>query len=648
MSFLKNAFIRTKILSLIIPICVVGIGATLFMSDRFRTVDSAYSEFISEDYQAEVDLVASTRGLVSIGYAAYQILSYDAQDPGFKVANDFYKETTASLISRMQKAKGGRPEDAAAIDDIIARSKDLIAHMDDAVKLGEDAREAEAKSALARADLLLKPLLADTRELTTSMKNNINARATALAEQTRSTILISLVVLTIVFAASIGMALFVSSRGITAPIAKLRERMISLAGGDTEGGVDGQDRRDEVGQMARAVSVFRDNALERIRLENEAEANRSLSDRERTARDAEKARDEADTKFAVDRLGDALGRLAQGDVAYRIDSPFVAHLDALRANFNESAGNLSEALRAVGRNARGIDASANEIRSAADDLSKRTEQQAASVEETAAALEEITTTVRDATKRAEDAGNLVAQARTGAEKSGLVVRDAVIAMKEIERSSGEITNIISVIDEIAFQTNLLALNAGVEAARAGDAGKGFAVVAQEVRELAQRSAQAAKEIKALIIMSGNHVRSGVELVGNTGTALEVIVAEVQEINRHVDAIVKSAREQSIGLQEINTAVNAMDQGTQQNAAMVEQSTAASHSLARDAASLNQLLSRFNLGEEVQRPAAVAGVLREASATSSGVASPARALGRKIATAFGGRASATAEKVWEDF
>jgi methyl-accepting chemotaxis protein len=648
MSFLKNALIRTKVLSLIIPICVVGIGATLFMSDRFKTVDSTYSEFISDDYQAEVDLVASTRSLVSVGYAAYQTLAYDVQDPGSKVANDFYKENTASLISRLEQSKGGRPEDTAAIDDFIARSKNLTAQMDDAVKLGAEGRDAEAKSALARADLLIKPLLADMRDLTTLMKKNINTRASALTEQTRSTILISLVVLTIVFAASTGMALFVSSRGITAPIAKLRERMISLARGDAEGGVDGQDRRDEVGQMARAVSVFRDNALERIRLENEAEANRSLSDQERAARDAQKARDEADTKFAVDRLGDALGRLAQGDVAYRIDTPFVAHLDALRTNFNESAGNLSEALRAVGRNARGIDASANEIRSAADDLSRRTEQQAASVEETAAALEEITTTVKDATKRAEDAGNLVAQARTGAEKSGLVVRDAVVAMKEIERSSGEITNIISVIDEIAFQTNLLALNAGVEAARAGDAGKGFAVVAQEVRELAQRSAQAAKEIKALIIMSGDHVRSGVELVGNTGTALEVIVAEVQEINRHVDAIVKSAREQSIGLQEINTAVNAMDQGTQQNAAMVEQSTAASHSLARDAASLNQLLARFNLDEGAQRPGVVAGVVREASPTSPGVASPARALGRKIAAAFGGRPSAVAEKAWEDF
>ncbi len=293
-----------------------------------------------------------------------------------------------------------------------------------------------------------------------------------------------------------------------------------------------------------------------------------------------------------------------------------------------------------------IDGGANEIRASADDLAKRTEQQAASVEETAAALEQITTAVKDSTRRAQEAGSLVAHTKAEAERSGEVVRRAVVAMQQIEKSSSEISSIISVIDEIAFQTNLLALNAGVEAARAGEAGKGFAVVAQEVRELAQRSASAAKDIKGLITASNEHVQSGVALVGQTGEALTKISTEVVEINGHVSAIVEAAQEQSSGLQQINTAVNQMDQDTQKNAAMVEETNAASHSLARELTALAQLLAQFRLSEagrsSVPAQAVVAAVARPALVVSS----PARSLGRKVAAAFSGR-SAAAES-WEEF
>jgi methyl-accepting chemotaxis protein len=428
---------------------------------------------------------------------------------------------------------------------------------------------------------------------------------------------------------------------VSRPIGDITAAMNALAGGDNARAIPHAGRSDEIGEMAAAVAVFRENALERERLERETEDSRTQSEQRRVARDEQKAREVADVQFAVDGLGFGLKRLSDGDMTYRLDQPFAGQLDSLRSDYNESIGKLQATLKAVGENARIIDAGANEIRSAADDLSKRTEQQAASVEETAAALEEVTTAVKDSAARASDAGKLVEKTREDAELSGEVVRRTVVAVQDMEKSASEISNIIGVIDEIAFQTNLLALNAGVEAARAGEAGKGFAVVAQEVRELAQRSANAAKEIKALITKSGEQVRNSVDLVGKTGQALDGIVAEVQEINRHVSSIVVSTREQSTGLSEINTAVNTMDQGTQQNAAMVEQTTAASRSLAAQAESLTVLLSQFKLGEDQAN-------IRPATNASRPQTSPARVMGQKIAAAFGGRSAAAVKQEWSEF
>ena len=419
-----------------------------------------------------------------------------------------------------------------------------------------------------------------------------------------------------------------------------------IARGRTDVDLSESERQDEIGEMARSLAVLRDATLAKVRLEGEAEQNRALSEEERRRHAEEAAERERQTRIAVEALAEGLQKLADGDMTHRITEAFAGSLDEVRHDFNASVEKLQTALRSVGSNANAIQAGSAEIRAASDDLAKRTEQQAASVEETAAALEEITTSLKDATRRAEDAGQLVERTRAGAEKSGEVVRRAVDAMSGIETSSREISNIIGVIDEIAFQTNLLALNAGVEAARAGEAGKGFAVVAQEVRELAQRSASAAKDIKALITKSGEQVHLGVTLVGETGASLSEIVDQVQEIDQNVAAIVRSAREQSTGLNEISAAVNSIDQGTQKNAAMVEEQTAASHALATEAAALNALITQFRLGTghgAVQRPAAAA------PAEARPVASGARALGNKLARAFGGgQAAAAAAQDWEEF
>ena len=393
----------------------------------------------------------------------------------------------------------------------------------------------------------------------------------------------------------IGATFFVMS-GVVKPITRITSSMGNLADGDTVAVVPFAGRADEIGSMAGAVEIFRQAAISNERLEREAEASRvqAEADRIRLTAEAEAAAQKR-LQEATSGLATGLRRLAAGDLAFELNEPFAADFDALRHDLNAAVVQLGETLRSVAQSTISLDSGTREIGQSAEDLSKRTEHQAASLEETAAALDQITVNVTNSSRRAEEARTIAIQANTSASQSGTVVARAVDAMGRIEQSSDQISNIIGVIDEIAFQTNLLALNAGVEAARAGDAGKGFAVVAQEVRELAQRSAQAAREIKDLIRNSSVEVQSGVKLVRETGDALKTIEGFVVTINHHMDAIATSAREQSVGLSEVNTAVNQMDQVTQQNAAMVEETNAASATLANEAGRLRELISQFQLG-----------------------------------------------------
>jgi methyl-accepting chemotaxis protein len=341
-----------------------------------------------------------------------------------------------------------------------------------------------------------------------------------------------------------------------------------------------------------------------------------------------------------------------GDLGVRLVDRFADEFESLRLDFNRAVEQLRSTLAAVATSTTSIESGSREISQSADDLSRRTEQQAASLEETAAALDEMTVNVANSSKRADEARSIAIQANSSASQSGDVVRNAVQAMSKIEKSSSEISNIIGVIDEIAFQTNLLALNAGVEAARAGEAGKGFAVVAQEVRELAQRSAKAAKEIKELIRASGDDVQDGVQLVSAAGDALESIQAYIVSMNTHMDAIATSAREQSVGLAEVNTAVNQMDQVTQQNAAMVEEANAAGATLAAESAKLKSLVGQFRLSDA---PAATVSMVQAARVITEpsvrAVASPIRAMTDRVARSFGGGRTATVvapDQNWEEF
>ncbi len=361
--------------------------------------------------------------------------------------------------------------------------------------------------------------------------------------------------------------------------------------------------------------------------------------------EAERAQRAQEQAAVVTSLASALSSLSEGDLQSQITETFPADYEQLRKDFNAAVASLSDTLGQVRTGSDAMRTGAEEIAHASDDLSRRTEQQAASLEETAAALDQITATVKTTAAGARRANETVAMAKSEAVRSGEVVAQAVQAMGDIKTSSQEISQIIGVIDEIAFQTNLLALNAGVEAARAGDAGRGFAVVAQEVRALAQRSAQAAKEIKALISASSQQVGQGVELVGETGRALDKIVAQVADIDALISEIAASAQEQATGLAEVNTAVNQMDQVVQQNAAMVEQSTAATHALKSETAELNRLISRFRTGSG-QGSAHPAPQLAAPDATPR--PSPPRAATRRIAETFGATALKPSEDGWEEF
>ncbi|MBU4528284.1 MAG: HAMP domain-containing protein [Hoeflea sp.] len=411
---------------------------------------------------------------------------------------------------------------------------------------------------------------------------------------------------------------FFYARAFSGTIRKTTETMTRLASGDLAAVVGDQNRPDEVGAMARAVQVFKEAGLEKIRLEQEADAQRNLSEEERNRNSDEERVRARQMQQATSGLGEGLKHLAAGNLSFQLTEPFAADFEGLRTDFNDAVSQLGSTLRSVAEASIQIATGSTEISQSAQDLSKRTEQQAASLEETAAALDQITANVANSTKRVEEATTAAEQANQSAVQSGTIVSNAVDAMGRIEQSASQISNIIGVIDEIAFQTNLLALNAGVEAARAGEAGRGFAVVAQEVRELAQRSAQAAKEIKDLIRNSTVEVEGGVRLVNETGEALKTIETYIVTVNEHMKAIAHAAKEQSVGLGEVNIAVNQMDQVTQQNAAMVEENTAASTALSTEAGQLGELIGQFRLDGSAGHGAAA---LRRTATAMSQKASP---------------------------
>jgi len=514
-----------------------------------------------------------------------------------------YAEATKLFDKEMATARKdatGQPEVLAQLDKVEAAHVAWRNEIGDReIALGHDPKtmpQAVAIAQSAHSSDMMKGFRAATLEARTKFRDW--ARETRASENQAMWFLqLSQALGSLLALAAAVIAGYQLSRRVAFPIKILNWIMSALAQGNTSVDVPNMGQGDEIGDMVATVQAFKDNTIEKQRLEAEAAEARRLAEEDQARKEIETQQYIEAHNLFVSSITDALHHLSDGDLTCRLTQAFSDEYEKIRSDFNVSAEKLQQVMLGVHANTQAIRSGTKEISTAADDLSRRTEQQAASLEETAAALGEITNTVRKTAAGATHARQAVSTAKSDAEKGGEVVRQAVNAMSGIEKSSQQIGQIIGVIDEIAFQTNLLALNAGVEAARAGDAGRGFAVVASEVRALAQRSADAAKEIKSLISTSTAQVEDGVELVGETGKALERIFAQIAEIDTIVSEIATSAQDQATGLQEVNTAVTQMDQVTQQNAAMVEESTAASHTLSQETEELTRLIGRFQIGAQ---------------------------------------------------
>jgi methyl-accepting chemotaxis protein len=598
----KNIPVIGKILSILAAFGLFVIAISLYTTGGMRLIANRYTDLTDHQAQAALYLARSSESLATTraAIAEFMISTVDASN---QADLSLINVNEQKFSSEMDKVAALDPKDAAAIralksSDIEGIDNGCMNAVNQGLNAMDDPSMLSAQAVFLKQCSPIFPSL--THGITVAadrIANEVSVDETALRGQTGGTIKTTFLAVLGGLILVMLSAVFAVRAWVTVPVKRLQNVMGRLSGGDLEAAVDGAERKDEIGGMARAaVQVFKDAGIEKTRLEAEAEAERAHAEAERQRHEAERNAAAVQVAFVVDSVATGLERLSSGDLLFRLATAFAREYETLRADFNAATDKLQEAMTAIAENTAGVQTGVEDMTRAVDDLSRRTEQQAASLQETAATLDQITATVRKTAANANEARVTVSAAKADAEQSGAVLRETVQAMSEIETSSKQIGTIIGVIDEIAFQTNLLALNAGVEAARAGDGGRGFAVVATEVRALAQRSATAAKEIKTLISASGRGVGAGVQLVNDTGTALGRIVAHVARLNNLVNDIAAATQEQAMALGQVNSAVNQIDHVTRQNATMVGQSTEASHNLAAEAAELTSLVGQFQIGE----------------------------------------------------
>lgn len=609
--------LRTKIAIPLIVLGLISVATAVYAGREYARIQKAYSDLISHNATAILDSGRTTRAMTDIVRDLYKAIAY----PEFMKQNATSIEDVRKAYDRAQfqliEAKISFPQKAAEFDAMGRALSALKPQIDDIVAQAAKDEDLAALSVMSQLDRTIGEIVTAAGKLNEAIKTETQATSETLDAEASELSIVILGLSALGILLGLGGAALLTRFSITRPLEALRSRMDDLARGDYAVEVQGQARKDEIGAMARAVQVFKENGLAVQRLEAESAEGRDLSEQQRRQIETERAEQAKQQEQLAREQGLVMGLLAEGldllsksDLSHRIDAEVTAAYEKLRDDFNTAVEHLSMTITTIQATAADVGNAAREINMGADDLSKRTEEQASSLEETAATTEELAASVKASAQASKQAVSLADEAMSVAQRGGAIVHDAVAAMARIETASRKISDITSVIDEIAFQTNLLALNAAVEAARAGDAGRGFAVVASEVRTLAQRSGEAAKGISALISESGAEVAQGVGLVRSAGEALDQIVAASRKVSATVSEISAASAEQANGIDEMSQSVALMDEMTQQNAALAEQSAASASALGDQIRRLNDLVSSFRTRDNVADLRAIAAAMSE--------------------------------------
>jgi methyl-accepting chemotaxis protein len=672
--------VRTKFIGTMAIIGLMVLGGVYWTAGRMRQIDDNYTVFLEKDALAWVDASRIGKNIVESRYFMLRMADNALSMENKKSIQQRIREGIDEAAKFSTQVKDLSPSYASQADALSSKIGQLREMSVKVIDLSMNMKDAEAKDILANARPVFDQLGAEADKLRDDLAKSIKIGSDALTDVTNATINMTWIVMGAIVALAMMLGMFVSAFGITKPLGSLIDVLQKMAKGE-DLDVVGSDRKDEVGDTARAVTAIKTMIAEKAQKEAAEKADRDLKERAAKAeqdRAAAEAKAEADKRAAVEReattakvmadfdaavggiakaamngdftqrvplegkegvirnLAEAMnnmcdnigkvmddlvgmmGSLSEGDLTKRINAEYHGTFGTLKDSANATAIKLAETVSEITASAKEVANAAAEISTSTTDLSQRTEEQAAGLEETSASMEEIGATVRKNAENAQHANQLTAGAREVADKGGAVVANTVEAMSRIEDSSNKIADIIGVIDEIARQTNLLALNAAVEAARAGDAGRGFAVVASEVRSLAQRSSQAAKDIKDLITNSSTQVKDGVDLVNRTGASLNEIVASIKSVAEIVADIATASNEQATGIEQVNKALTQMDEVTQQNSALVEENAATAKTLESQSAAMSERVAFFRIDRSMQQaPAIKSPVLRSAQAPKRG-------------------------------